>query len=152
MILRVLKLLFGVTFFIIIPVIAFSFFEPQHGVNSTEPLKHSKSPHKDDIDCKICHIASKDDLKSWFTFSSTKRKMIADPVVLCVKCHGTGFGHGTGKKPDINVTDLPLNTDGTITCAITCHNMHISEFKDKAQERFYLRYDNVKLCKSCHNK
>lgn len=132
--------------------VVYGFFEPPHGGDPAARGKYGKSPHKADGDCSVCHVAPKEELNSWFTFGSTKRKMVADPVQLCVRCHGTGFGHGTGKKPDINTTNLPLNSDGTITCAVTCHDMHISEFKDKAQEQFYLRYDNVKLCTSCHNK
>lgn len=149
---HLLVMFFWVLFSVVISSTVSAFFEPPHGGDSAAREKYGKSPHKADGDCSICHVASKEDLNSWFTFSSTKRKLVADPVKLCVRCHGTGFGHGTGKKPDINKTNLPLNSDGTITCAITCHNMHLTEFKDKGQERFYLRYDNVKLCTSCHDK
>lgn len=144
-----LFIIFAMTF---ISTNSHAFFEPPHGGDPDALKKYGKSPHKADGDCSICHVASKEDLTSWFTFSSTKKKLITDPVTLCTKCHGSGFGHGTGKKPDINKTSLPLNNDGTITCAVTCHNMHITEFKDKAQEQYYLRYDNVKLCTSCHDK
>jgi len=131
-----------------------AFFTPeviQHGELKSRD-KSVKNPHGTDGDCSVCHVAPKEDLTSWFSFASTKRKMIADPVELCARCHGKGFGHGTGKKPSIVKNDIPLAADGTITCAVTCHNMHITDFKEKDQGKFHLRFDNVKLCTSCHDK
>lgn len=111
-----------------------------------------KNPHSDGGDCALCHVASKESLNSWFTFGSTKRALIADPVALCQKCHGVSFGHGVGKKPKINRAELPLDADNSINCALTCHDMHLAEPVDAKQGHFHLRLPISKLCISCHNK
>ncbi len=91
-------------------------------------------------------------LKSLSVPVSNKQSLRADLVAVCRKCHGVGFGHGVGKKPDMNRESLPLGTDGTITCAITCHNMHLKDATDWHQKRYHLRLPIGKLCISCHNK
>lgn len=111
-----------------------------------------KNPHGADSECSFCHVASADSLNSWFSFGSTKRALIADPVSLCQKCHGVDFGHGVGKKPAINRAKLPLTADGTINCALTCHDMHAKDPIDAIQKRYYLRLPPIELCASCHNK
>ena len=110
------------------------------------------NPHSDKGDCATCHVAPAEKLRSWFTLSSTKRQLVADPTTLCQKCHGVSFGHGVGKKPDMNRADLPLDDQGNITCALTCHNMHISGVSDQKQLHYHLRLPNDDLCNSCHNK
>ncbi len=109
------------------------------------------SPHGDNAQCGVCHVASVEDLNSWFTFQSTKKQLIADFNSLCRNCHGVEFGHGVGKKPALNRDPLPLALDGTIACAITCHNMHVKS-DDPGQNRYHLRASPEKLCISCHNK
>lgn len=111
-----------------------------------------KNPHGDNGDCSICHVAPVEKLRGWFVFPATKRQLVADPTTLCQKCHGVSFGHGVGKKPHINRSGLPLSADGTINCALTCHDMHISGVDDDTQQRFHLRLPQSVLCVSCHDK
>lgn len=119
------------------------------------------SPHSDTGNCSICHVASTDKLRSWFAFGSTKREMNDDLNHLCQKCHtvqintaegalGVGVGHATGKKTLINHRNFPLAPDGTITCATTCHDMHV-ESKDMHQQRKHLRVPAKELCIACHD-
>ena len=118
------------------------------------------SPHSDAGDCAVCHVAPADKLRGWFVFGSTKRKLKADLNQLCLKCHtvepvavdslGVGIGHATGKKPAVNHQNLPLASDGTITCAITCHNMHVKS-DDRHQQLKHLRSPANSLCVSCHD-
>ncbi len=119
------------------------------------------SPHSDAGDCAICHVATENKLRGWFVFGSTKREMRADLDQLCLKCHpvetthsyeslAVGKGHATGKKPSINRQNLPLASDGTITCATTCHNMHVTA-DDRRLQLKYLRAPFSSLCVSCHN-
>jgi len=109
------------------------------------------SPHKVNGKCQECHVESEDTLNSWFTFGSTKRKLKLDFNATCIQCHGLDFGHGVGKTPKLNREGLPLDKDGKIVCAITCHNMHI-ESDDLLQDRYHLRVKGGGLCLSCHNK
>ncbi|GFE58759.1 cytochrome c3 family protein [Geobacter sp. AOG1] len=121
------------------------------GDEGMSPPKGKISPHGADADCTICHVASRADLESWFTFPSTKRKFKADYNALCQQCHGIEFGHGAGKKPRINRDGLRLDADGKIACAITCHNMHIKS-DDATQNKYHLRTLRENLCFSCHDK
>lgn len=113
--------------------------------------KYGASPHSDSGDCSLCHVAAPEKLRSWFAFTSTKREMKDGPVEVCQKCHGPGFGHATGQTTSLNRAKLPLAADGTITCATTCHQMHIHT--DDPQQTFYqLRLPADALCLSCHDK
>ncbi len=120
------------------------------------------SPHSEKGDCGICHVASAEKLRSWFAFGATKREMKYDLNQVCLRCHtvepshaggffGVGTGHGVGKKPAANRQDLPLAGDGTITCATTCHNIHVTS-DDRLQQRKRLRLPVNSLCLSCHDK
>lgn len=109
------------------------------------------NPHAAQGNCEVCHVAGEADLNSWFTLSSTKKRMRKDHVSLCQDCHGVEFGHGVGKWPKMNRENLPLDAEGKIACAITCHDMHIKS-SDEKQQKFHLRLGSVKLCLSCHNK
>lgn len=119
------------------------------------------SPHSDSGDCSVCHVASVDKLRSWFTFGSTKRELKGDLNNICQRCHDVqidspdgmlviGIGHATGKKTALNRADLPLDGSDKINCATTCHNMHIKS-EDPHQQRKFLRLPSNSLCVSCHN-
>lgn len=110
------------------------------------------NPHHGDGGCGACHVASEAELKSFFTSDGKKRSLRADLVAVCRQCHGVGFGHGVGKKPELNRASLPLAADGTITCAVTCHDMHLPDVSDRHQNRYHLRLPIERLCVSCHNK
>lgn len=118
------------------------------------------SPHSDAGDCEICHVASADKLRSWFVVGSTKRKLKYDLNQVCLNCHtvdpshgggflGVGKGHATGKTTAINIHNLPLANDGTITCATTCHNVHVAS-DDRQLQLKRLRLPVNSLCMSCH--
>jgi hypothetical protein len=118
-------------------------------------------PHSDSGDCAICHVAPENKLRGWFVFGSTKRELKADLNQLCLKCHtvepipaggslDVGIGHATGKKTAVNHQNLPLASDGTITCATTCHNMHVIS-DDRQQQIKHLRLPSTLLCVSCHD-
>ena len=128
-------------------------------VSAAEGVK--ANPHTDAGDCAVCHVASPDKLHGWFVFGSTKREMKADLNQLCLQCHtiepepedslGVGIGHATGKKPAVNREKLPLASDGTITCATTCHNMHVTPDERQLQLK-HLRLPANLLCISCHDR
>lgn len=118
------------------------------------------NPHSETGDCAICHVASADKLRSWFTFGSTKKELKDDLNTICRKCHAVddthetgmlaaGKGHATGKKPAINLQKLPLASDGTVTCAITCHNIHVAA-DERQLQKSHLRLPVNSLCMSCH--
>ena len=107
------------------------------------------NPHAGDGHCQVCHVLPQEDLQSWFTFTSSKKKLIKDFNELCRQCHGVKFGHGVGKVPKMNREGLPLDSNGLIACAITCHNMHVIS-EDSAQNEKHLRLPIVRLCISCH--
>lgn len=108
-------------------------------------------PHVEKGHCDVCHIAAEDTLNSWFTFPSTKKQLKSDYNSLCRQCHGLDFGHGVGKHPTFNRAELPMDKDGKIACAITCHKMHIKS-DDEKQTKYHLRHDQNTLCLSCHPK
>lgn len=110
------------------------------------------NPHGATGNCEVCHVLPEKKLKGFFTWESEKRKLRADLVALCTECHGVGFGHGVGQKPAMNREKLPLDKDGTITCAVTCHNMHQKAPADPHQEHYHLRLPVDRLCSSCHDK
>ncbi len=112
----------------------------------------SVNPHTESANCEVCHMVPEAELKSLSVPGSKMRSLRADLVTVCRQCHGVGFGHGVGKKPEMNRESLPLDTDGTITCAITCHSMHLKDATDWHQKRYHLRLPIEKLCISCHNK
>lgn len=119
------------------------------------------NPHSDSGDCSLCHIAPVEKLRGWFVFASTKKEMKTDLNQLCLQCHsvkpthaggflGVGKGHATGKKPEVNRQNLPLANDGTVTCATTCHNVHLKS-DDRRLKNNFLRISANDLCVSCHN-
>ncbi len=130
---------------LIIPLAAYA-LEGQDAPTGKRP-----SPHHSKGDCQVCHLETTETLNSWFTFGSTKRRLRLGFNEVCQQCHGLDFGHGVGKEPGQNLRDLPLDAEGNIACAITCHNMHI-EAADPTQNRYHLREIFSNLCLSCHNK
>jgi len=110
------------------------------------------NPHISPESCEVCHLLPKEKLGGFFTSKALKRQFRTDLVNLCRQCHGMGFGHGVGMKPDMNREGLPLADNGTITCATTCHAMHIKNPADHEQEHYHLRLPMAKLCFSCHEK
>ena len=109
------------------------------------------SPHGVAGQCQICHVEPEDVLSGWFTSGVRKRALVVDHNTLCRQCHGVAFGHGVEKEPETNDEGFPLAPDGTIACAITCHNMHIKA-EDPVQNRYHLRAKQPTLCLSCHRK
>ncbi len=120
------------------------------------------NPHTDKGECTVCHVAASEKLHGWFVLGSTKREMRADLNQLCQRCHklsanhaggfaGDGSGHATGKKTAFNRLNLPLANNGTITCATTCHNIHVTS-DDSHQQQKRLRLPVNSLCVSCHDK
>lgn len=110
------------------------------------------NPHADNVDCGICHVLPKDELLRRDVASARKDELKGGPVEVCRQCHGIGFGHGVGKKPGMNRANLPLTASGTITCALTCHNIHLVDAQDARQKQYFLRLPSDKLCYSCHDK
>ncbi|KAF0218289.1 MAG: hypothetical protein FD174_3042 [Geobacteraceae bacterium] len=119
--------------------------------DAASPPAEKINPHGDKGKCEICHVASEEDLNSWFTFSSTKKKLHKDFNALCRQCHGVEFGHGIGKPTKMNLEALPMDAEGKIACAVTCHNVHVKN-GDPEQARYYLRLSKDRLCLSCHKK
>lgn len=112
--------------------------------------KFGSSPHNDSGECTICHVYPAETLRGWFVLGSTRKKLKNDLVEVCRKCHGSGFGHGTGKKTAVNHGGLPLDDRGEITCATTCHDMHVKS-EDPKQTFYHLRLPFDALCVSCHD-
>lgn len=110
------------------------------------------NPHGEGGDCSLCHLLSAKELSRLTAADAAKRRLRADFVAVCLQCHGVGFGHGVGKKPDMNRESLPLDKDGKITCAVTCHNMHLKDPLSPHQDRYHLRLPSERLCVSCHDK
>lgn len=122
------------------------------GEAPVEAVSGRVNPHVEDGDCTACHLIPVKELKGFFTAGAEKRKLRGDFVAVCLQCHGVGFGHGVGKKPELNREDLPLDNDGRITCAITCHNMHLKKSLTPQQGHYHLRLPSERLCVSCHDK
>jgi hypothetical protein len=133
--------------FILIAALLFMSVGTGMAEETGKPLTY---PHDDKGNCDICHMASESDLRSWFTFGSTKKRLRKDYNGLCQQCHTVDMGHGVGKRPQMNRERLPLDGDGKIACAITCHNMHIKS-DDREQAKFHLRTPVDTLCRSCHD-
>ena len=132
-------------FFTLIPLCSFA------SGDTAENIEKRPSPHGIDGMCQVCHVEPEDTLTGWFTSGTRKRNMILDNNALCRQCHGFDFGHGVGKIPKQNREELPMDKEGKIACAITCHNMHIKS-ENHAQNRYHLRLKVPNLCLSCHNK
>lgn len=100
----------------------------------------AESFHLSNDNCDNCHI----DIKNY--------KLLKDgPNKVCENCHPNVHpSHKIGMKVRINRENLPLDEEGNITCAYTCHNVHPKNNKDF--EKKLLRMEVNKICFSCHNK
>jgi hypothetical protein len=108
------------------------------------------NPHGKHGDCTVCHALTSDELKSGGLSRSEGVRMVRDADSLCKDCHGTAFGHAIGMGTQQNQDNLPLDVDGKITCAFTCHDMHVNNPVDQAQTRMHLRVPPERLCFGCH--
>jgi len=97
--------------------------------------------------CESCHTVPQSKLQPP---SAVDKAMVASIDAECLRCHFDGpITHPVGIKNTKNqAPDLPLGTDGAITC-VTCHFGHSN------QNAFgnLLRKDNRRggLCLSCHD-
>ena len=116
-----------------------------------------ENPHISENDCANCHSAEptllltarKGQVSSANKLYSPARLMKYDLNRLCIRCHKGGEGdHAVSLKPEINRHSLPLDKEGRINCATTCHDVHPGH-KDS---RGYLRQPARELCLSCHDK
>jgi hypothetical protein len=141
------------TLLALIMIISISHQSIASGESGAEQEIKKPSPHGVKGSCQICHVEIEERLNRWslFSFGIDKKKLTMDYNALCRQCHGIAFGHGVGKISKLNREDLPMDMDGKIACAITCHDMHINS-DDRTQNHYHLRYEKNKLCLSCHNK
>lgn len=103
--------------------------------------KEILNPHGRAESCNVCH--SPDDDGGY-----SAGNLLFDLNSTCTNCHKKGRAdHAVGLVPPINSYDLPLDEDGRINCAITCHNMHPGE--DMPFSGFVREVDG-ELCLSCH--
>ncbi|GAB4442657.1 MAG: cytochrome c3 family protein [bacterium] len=97
-------------------------------------------PHFSKDACNVCHV------------SHNGKVLLKDPITLCKDCHPTAHDkdHKVGIKTKLNRANLPLDSNGNIVCAYTCHDMHPKKGSDF--ENNLLRTDPDTLCLSCHEK
>lgn len=110
------------------------------------------NPHKDNM-CHICHLASDAVLtkeNATETEIAQRKGMRADLVGLCTQCHKVRIEmeHRVSIPTKLNKENLPLDHEGKITCATTCHEMHT---KNPALKKGLLRHPGDTLCMSCHD-
>lgn len=129
------------------------------GINLTDPdflnhvgVKKNFNPHKGG-NCNVCHKAAVETLESSGQSERevlSRRSMQTDLVRLCDDCHEASKWphHLTGIKPKNNKSNLPLDSNGFITCATTCHNIHTTD-PELSKGKLLDSFDN--LCLSCHN-
>lgn len=110
----------------------------------------SNNPHVSSAMCESCHVITAQDLASADVAAQKKRDLRGGVNGVCTQCHKVSLGHGVGKKPEMNTQQLPVGPDGAITCAITCHDIHLVKPETAVQRRYHLRLPHRKLCSSCH--
>ncbi len=130
-------------------------------INKTNPnflkeagVDEKTNPHKDE-NCVVCHIASKELLTKVVPAESEavqRRFMRTDLIDLCSSCHrdrvSTESEHSVGVPTKLNRENLPLDPQGSITCATTCHDIHT---KNPGLKKGLLRHPYDTLCLSCHD-
>jgi predicted CXXCH cytochrome family protein len=111
------------------------------------------NPHRDEK-CFVCHRASKEILTKGNPTEGEviQRKMMrTDLIDLCSRCHKAAIEageHSVGISTKLNRENLPLDHQGNITCATTCHDVHT---KDPGLAGRMLRKPFDTLCLSCHD-
>ena len=110
------------------------------------------NPHSEEK-CQVCHTAPNEVLtkeNAAEAESVQKRQMRTDLVDLCVQCHKgrVESEHVVGVPTNLNREILPLDHEGKITCATTCHDVHT---KDPGLVRGLVRHPVDTLCLSCHD-
>lgn len=116
-----------------------------------------ESPHLK-VECKACHKAPDELLvkvekgEGDATDLNEAKALKSDLNGICTGCHEPGKGdHAIGEVPKINKRHLPLDSDGRITCAVTCHNVHIKNINNPLVKKRLLRLPQKDLCFSCHD-
>lgn len=127
-------------------------------INKTNPnflkeagVDEKTNPHRDQK-CQVCHTAPDELLakENPAENETIRRKLMrTDLINLCSQCHKTSAEneHLVGVATKLNRQNLPLDHEGKITCATTCHDAHT---KNPGLGRFFLRADPNSLCFSCH--
>lgn len=117
-------------------------------------VDESTDPHREKK-CQVCHIASNEVLAKENALESEiirRKQMRTDLIDLCVQCHrdrsSEGAEHVVGVRTKLNRENLPLDHEGKISCATTCHDMHI---KDPGLMGSLMRHPVNTLCLSCHD-
>ncbi|MBI5894067.1 MAG: hypothetical protein HZB79_10585 [Deltaproteobacteria bacterium] len=110
------------------------------------------NPHRNEK-CFVCHTASKDLLTKESPAENEFiqiKLMRTDLINLCAVCHKAQAEsrHSVGIPAKLNRENLPLNQQGNITCAATCHNVHTKNI-DLAKKMLRRPFNN--LCLSCHD-
>ena len=88
--------------------------------------------------CDNCHL---------FSDKTSGAPLKASLSGLCLGCHQAGKASGEHKVdiiPSMKVEDLPLTTDGKMSC-VTCHDPH-----GKSGQPKLLRVKQSELCLKCH--
>lgn len=128
-------------------------------INRTNPnfLKEAgvderTNPHRDQK-CEVCHTSPTELLTKEGPAEDEilqRRVMRTDLIDLCVQCHKASVEseHTVGIPTKLNTGNLPLDPQGNITCATTCHDVHT---KDPGLEKRMLRHSFDTLCLSCHD-
>ncbi|MEK7851887.1 MAG: hypothetical protein AAB275_08380 [Deltaproteobacteria bacterium] len=128
-------------------------------INKTNPnflkeagVDEKTNPHID-RKCQVCHTAPDALLAKENPADNEiprRRLMRTDLINLCSQCHKASAEneHVVGVETKLNRQPFPLDHQGRITCAITCHDVHT---KDTALGRFFLRQYPNSLCFSCHD-
>lgn len=128
-------------------------------INKTNPnflkeagVDEKTNPHKDE-NCVVCHMATKELLTKEGPGEKEivqRRFMRTDLIDLCVRCHGgpLEYEHSVGVPTKLNKENLPLDPQGNITCATTCHDVHT---KKQGFAKGMLRLPFNDLCFSCHD-
>lgn len=128
-------------------------------INKTNPnflkeagVDEKTNPHKDE-NCLVCHTASKELLMKGNPAESEavqRRLMRTDLIDLCSRCHKASVEseHTVGIPTKLNRENLPLDPQGNITCATTCHDVHT---KAPGLDKRMLRHSFDTLCLSCHD-
>lgn len=120
-------------------------------------LNVSVNPHIGER-CNVCHRAEVSLLAGIMEGRIKNGKQLLKAGVmktdlnsLCSTCHAGDGDHVVGVAPALNRYGLPLDHEGRMNCATTCHDVHVSEESDSGMKRNYLRRPTNKLCFSCHD-